>query len=173
MQIEISVHRILKFEIRLDEVQESKQKKELYFRLLSLLFLNKAVMLVTVEPQKVQSIGYEFERANEVVVDNRKFLINDIKECTSNILTEISKSEEFELGLLLMVLNRDDLVLNYENILRHISSKIGMENVPTLTVVCEDDGCLFSMYNTKADLDEVKLIAEKVASRVDTKKKAL
>ena len=143
MQIDFRVHKIVKLEIRIEKGEELNLKKELYYGLLCSMFLNKSVLLVTVEPKKILSIGYVYGFFREVRIGNTTFLINNIKTCTSRILAEISKSEDFELGLLYIMLNNEDPGLDIDNILRHVHSKIGIENIPTLTVVCENDGDFF------------------------------
>jgi hypothetical protein len=148
MKIDVSTHTIIKIHSTYDTVDELPQIEELYLAVLSKVFLNKPALIITIAPDKKYSIGYEIGSFQELKIDKSTFLINDFKSCSHSILTEISRSEEFGRGLLLLLTRDNNLLENLEESLRCIHNKISIENLSYETVVCENDGRTLSLYNT-------------------------
>ena len=77
------------------------------------LFLNKAIKLITIQPQKY-SLGYEFSSHQQLRFKDIPILITDVSKCTIDVIYSIIYSEDYWRGLLLVLEYRDqDLSREY------------------------------------------------------------
>ena len=166
MRISIRTHAIVKLDVHYDSINESHQIKELYFAILSKVFLDKPALIITITPQKKYSIGYELGSFQEINIEKSKYLVNNLQACSSSMLAEISRSEEFGRGLLLLMVSNKGLIENVKSVLRYIGNNIGIENISSEIIFCENDGNSLCLYNTTIDSEELKSISKKITGDV-------
>ena len=165
MNIKIDTSTIIKIKIGYDSLIELHKMEALYSGILSRIFLNKAALIVTIEPKKKYSLGFEIGHSTELKIGKHNFLINVINECSSLMLSEISQSEEFSRGLLLLMTSDTILSENIENIIKHIHNNLGFEDFPFETVYCDSDGKSLCLYNTKLSKEDLLSVVEAFKKR--------
>ena len=158
MTVEINTSIITKIETTYDSLDELANIENIYFEVLSKLFLHKPVLIITIASEKKYSLGYEMPSFRELKFDKIKYLVNEINSCSSSMLSEISRSEEFSRGLLVLMTHKEILSKNLEEIIKHVHNKIGLENLPYESVQCENDGKSLYMYNIMLSKEELRLI---------------
>lgn len=126
MKIDVNAHAIIKVHSNYDNVGELAKIEELFFTILSEVFLNRSVLLITITPDKRYSMGYSISSFQEINIGKSKFLINNINSCSSSLLMEISRSEEFSRGLLLLMTKESDLLANLEESLNYLHNSFGL-----------------------------------------------
>lgn len=122
----------------LHSIEDSTKWGLLIYNILAL-FQNKEVSLVTISPQKY-SIGLELDNHQRLKRNNREYLMNWNVILTDEILRLIAESEEFERGLLFLILS-DSLKSVFDTIdaIDSVGS-IYFDNLKVQTVILEDDG---------------------------------
>ncbi len=126
-------------------IEDVKKWKELIDNLLSI-FLNRKVDIITIEPQKY-SIGYEIANGEKYSSGKNKYLINRDIILTIDLLKLVTESEDFERGLLLIVLSG-----NPTSIIEHLSK---LDESSEELIVLDDDGKSFNWYNPSSE-SEIK-----------------
>lgn len=129
-----------KFQIRIpisSSIEDLKDWKSLVDKAL-LIFLNRKINLITIQPQKY-SIGYEIINHDKSFYKKKAYLINRDILLTKDVLQLISESEDFERGLLLIVLTGNPLAV-IENINQ-------LDQSDEELIVLDDDGKSFNWYN--------------------------
>lgn len=146
-------------------MRELSQIKELFFTILTKVFFQKPALLVTIAPDKKYSIGYEIGSFQEVKIGRSKFLINDVKSCSSLMLMEISRSEEFDRGLLLLVTKEGNLLENLDENLSYIHNDFGLENLSYEIAVCENDGKTLCLYNSELSKEVLSVLVSNLTHK--------
>lgn len=129
-----------KLQIRIpisSSIEDLKDWKSLLDKAL-LIFLNRKANLITIQPQKY-SIGYEIINHDKSFYKKKEYLINRGILLTKDVLQLISESEDFERGLLLIVLTGNPIAV-IENINQ-------LDQSDEELIVLDDDGKSFNWYN--------------------------
>lgn len=144
---------------------QSSQDKELWNVLLekAVRFATgyKEIALITIEP-KDWSIGNFFPYAKPISVGQNQFLVNESLEISKNSIKELVESEDFQRGLLWLILTnvntQNDIYSLCNQILRIYQStnNCSLESLETISLL--DDGRSFHWLNAKNNLSELKKI---------------
>lgn len=110
----------------------------------------KQIYLFTLSPQKY-SLGYEFGSFEQSSLGHEKILINHFQHPTDDLLSDVANSEEFNRGLLKIVLSDKKKVFNN---LAFIQGDY--TNVKEELITLEDDGLSFYWYNPHLPNDQIK-----------------
>jgi len=159
MTIEINTHTITKIQTTYDSLDELSQIEKFYFAVLCKIFLDKPALIITVAPGKKYSLGYDIAPFSELRMGKAKFLVNKINSCSSSVLTEISQSEEFNRGLLILITGEKILSENPEEFIKYVHNDIGLENLAYEIVHCENDGKSLCLYNAQLSKEDLLFIA--------------
>lgn len=106
--------------------RNSVKNEEFYIDILSAVFLDKRIKLMTIEPQK-DSFGLEIDPGNKVNFIEKNALVNDIECCSINLLKNVFQSEDFKRGFLALVIDVDpimDLVTEFEKFQKDLPNRI-------------------------------------------------
>jgi hypothetical protein len=155
MNFEMDFSTVIKIKSTYDNLIELAKIENLYSYILNMIFLNKAALIVTIEPQKKSSLGYEIGSFRELKIDRNEFLITEINSCSSSMLSEVSQSEEFTRGLLILISSDKILSENTEDIIKHIHNGLGFEDLSYEIVYCENDGRSLCLSNTKLSKEDL------------------
>ena len=138
-------------------VEELKVIDDFFLKILIELFINQDIRIVTREPQSY-SLGYEFSPHTEITIAKLDLLINDIVNCDRKMLEEISQSEEFERGLLMIIKGGTDIE---EVVLDIFKSRNYYSNKLTDQVAfCEGDGSLLLLWNSALSIDQLNILSQ-------------
>lgn len=110
----------------------------------------KVVYLFTLSPQKY-SLGYELGSFEESRVGKEKVLINHFEKLTDPLLLEIINSEEFNRGLLKVILSDGQRTFNDLDFVQG-----NYANVKDELITLEDDGSSFYWYNPHLPKDQIE-----------------
>jgi hypothetical protein len=86
--------------------EEKHQWQHLVAYVVQYAFKSRSAILITVSPQK-WSIGYFLPEPHHIHTNQRKYLVNKIKNCSTELLIEIAESEDFQRGLLLVLARKN------------------------------------------------------------------
>ena len=127
-----------------------------YFNVLSASFLHKNICMITIQPQK-HSLGYELEDYYDITIEKTRFLINQIFDCNEDLLIEVSRSEEFRRGLLVVCINESKLQINeFVKQLHKYQSDIERLSIEGVAIGCDPDGRLLYLFNTDFNTDQLR-----------------
>ena len=106
MRSDISYSRVENF-IQID-LRKSTKNEGVYIDILSFIFLDKRIKLITVEPTKT-SIGMDLEARENIYFNKTKVLINDIRHCSLKLIKDVYHSEDFQRGFLTFIVEADPI----------------------------------------------------------------
>ncbi|OQP38896.1 hypothetical protein A4H97_19525 [Niastella yeongjuensis] len=167
MDIRINNVTITKIDTSYNSLEELATIEKLYFNILCKIFLNRPVIVLTIAPQENYSIGYDFSSVSEFKLGKTKYLINQIDFCPSSILQDISESEEFARGLLLLFTDGNILSENIDEIIKYVHNNLGLENLTYEIARCENDGRILCLYNSKISNTELQTVINSTLSNLD------
>lgn len=130
-------------------IENVKKWKVLIDNLL-FVFLNRKVDIITIEPQK-HSIGYEIANGERYSSGKNKYLINRGIILTTDLLKLITESEDFERGLLLIILSGNPM-----SIIEHLFK---LDESSEELIILDDDGKSFNWYNPSSE-SEIKSLKD-------------
>ena len=142
----------LEIKMELNSGENVKLLKQSYLKILSMCFLNKAIEVVTIQPQK-NSLGHEFSSSTRSEIENTEILISDIF-ADGPSLTLLSESEEFARGLLIILFNEDDLYSSVKNVLMFQKQQLDcITPNDGVLVFCNNDGNIFYIFNDSISIE--------------------
>jgi len=151
MKVTISTHdnfiaACIPLQSTLDDLNKWKQFMREVFRFS---VEGKKFYLFTLSPQKY-SMGYELKPFEELNTGNESVLVNYIDIGTDELITQIVDSEEFERGLLKIVIT--DNQRSFEN-LSFVSGNYN--NITDELIACEDDGTSIYWHNPHVPVNQI------------------
>lgn len=119
---------------------------------------DRSLYLMTLSPQ-LYSLGFELDNPVKMKVGNNTIIYNLIQKCTNELLHKIIESEEFERGLLRIVILESQKV---EDVLANVffqfvtNDDIRKSRVNFELITCEGDGKILCWFNPTLPMDEVR-----------------
>lgn len=130
------------FRCRLLGWVETAREKEDWHRLIldvvTYAFARRPATIVTISPME-WSIGNSLPSPRNLSREGRRYLVNEVDECSTEMLTEITESEDFQRGLLWILAppsNEDDLLMT---VARLETSLLDVPRVEVELVLLLDD----------------------------------
>lgn len=145
-------------ETSIERVPELRVVSQIFQRVLTSCFLHRDVTIVTISPQK-HSLGLELPSPQKKVLGRTKLLINEISDCSEDLLRNINESEEFERSLLIMITGRYNTV---EKTIEAVVGKKDLNDTRDTIVMREADGNWLLLYNSNLTISDLNKIEEDI-----------
>jgi len=137
-----------------EKVEELQLVENVFLQILTACFSDQSVKIITKEPQKY-SFGYDIEPHFTITLGKTKFLVNEIADCTANLLSEIVQTEEFKRGLLILIDNKDLPLENVMSDVIKLQKGIQTHSIKGIIAYCEDDGLTLFIYTSILSKDSI------------------
>jgi hypothetical protein len=140
-------------------LSELSKWKTMLHEILRYALVHAKFCMYTLTPQKY-SLGYELGKFNEMKSGKERILVNYIEGATEKLIYEITNSEEFERGILKIMINNEQKIINE-------LSFVGTDynDVKDELIFCEDDGATFYWYNPHLPKDVIQVELEKIITK--------
>jgi len=117
--------------------------------------LNRKVDIITIEPQKY-SIGHEIGNCEKYSFGKSKYLINRGIVLSHELVELITDSEDFERGLLLIILSGSPTL-----VIEHLTQ---IDKSSVELIILDDDGRSLIWYNpsSESDVNAMRVFCEKI-----------